>query len=272
MARKGRRPQTIITYRSALNNTVRFLQDEGMEDDPRRIGEDEVVRIIKDYGASEATLQHYITVLAKYLDWYGNGIIKEMGILWNRPAHPNARWVTAEEFQRVIEAAGDPTDRVIIMLAAYAGMRRGEIANLRLGDILSDRLVITGKGHGNGKQRIIPLSAKVGAEIARYMAWRDTVAPRRDEGLVVGIDPRTRRYTPLSDKTVGHRASAVCRAAGIDASLHSFRRYFATQVWQAMPDKDVRVLQELLGHTSPVMTMHYITISTEDMAVALDRL
>ncbi len=243
-----------------------------METDPRRIGEDEVVRIIREYGVSEATTQHYTTILAIYLKWYKNDIIKDMGILWNRPAHPNVRWITPEEFQKVTEAAADPTDRLIIMLAAYAGMRRREIADLRLGDILSDRLVITGKGHGNGKQRIIPLSAKVGAEIARYMAWRDTVAERTVPELLVGFDIRTKKYRGIGANTVGNRTARVCRAAGIDASLHSFRRYFATQIWRSMPDKDVRILQELMGHTSPVMTMHYITTREEDLAAALERI
>ena len=270
---KGNRsPKTITGYRTAVGNTLRFLWANGRPCDPQGIGEDGIVEIVSRYPASETTVHYYVKALGQFLAWTGNTIVRDMGLLWNEPVHPNARWITPEEFSRIAEACADPTDRIIVMLAAYAGMRRSEIAGLRLSDILSDRMVVTGKGHGRGKQRILPITGRIRSEIDRYMAYRRRFVRDGDvEGLVVSF-PTGRAPTGMTEGTVGKRVQRICRRAGVDASAHSFRRYFATRIWDTMPEKDIKILQDLLGHSSPAVTSRYIRTDGDALAVAMERL
>lgn len=272
LKRSNRSDKTISTYRTALTNCIRFLDERGMETAPDGIGEDEIVALINGYSASETTVHYYIKALGQFLAWTGNRTVQEMGLLWNEPAHPNARWITPDGFAAILDELRDPTDRIIIMLAAYAGMRRSEIAGLLQCDILSDRMVVTGKGHGRGKQRIIPLTPRLRAELARYMAHRRRYVADGDvPELVVAFNPG-RPPSGMAAGTVSKRVRRICERAGIDASPHSFRRYFATRIWDTMPNKDIKILQELLGHSSPAVTSRYIQTDAEAMALAMSRL
>ena len=272
MKKANRSDKTIAVYRTALAGTIRFLEDAGMHTDPQEIGEDEIMALVRDYPASENTVHHYISTLGQFLAWTGNSIVRELGLLWNDAGHPNARWITPAEFGKIADRLQDPTDRIIIVLAAYAGMRRGEIAALMQADIFADRMVVTGKGHGKGKQRIIPMTDKLRAEIGHYMTYRrrfvtDSAIP----ALVVAF-PTGKAPAGISATTVGKRVAKVCERAGVDATPHSFRRYFATRIWDTMPDKDIKILQTLLGHSSPTVTSRYIRTDAEAMAAAMSRI
>lgn len=268
----GRSPKTIRGYRGAVTQALRWLWANGMHCRPEEIREDEIVALAGRYPATETTVHHYVKILGMFLARTGNPIVREMGLLWNEPEHPNARWITAEEFARILEACSDPTDRIIVVLAGYAGMRRSEIAGLKLSDILSDRMVVTGKGHGRGKQRIIPVTARIRAELDCYMEHRRRFVEDRDvPGLVVAFSPGS-PPKGIASATVGKRVQRICGRAGVDASPHSFRRYFATRIWETMPDKDIKVLQTLLGHSSPTVTSRYIRSDETAMAEAMSRL
>ena len=271
LRRRGRKDITLKTYRNTITALLRWLAERGMECEPERIGEDEIVTIVREYGVREGTMRGYIGMLSAFLERHGNRTVKEMGLLWNEPAHPNARWISDQDFARILESLHDPTDRIIVMLASYAGMRRGEISCLRLQDVLSDRMVVTGKGHGSGKQRIIPLSRKLAAEIEAYLGFRRRWVEDRDvPELIITFDRNgTHGITPGG---VGRRIERLCDRIGIDATTHSFRRYFATRAWNTMPQKDIKVLQRLMGHTTPMMTLRYIREDEAAVYEAVNRL
>ena len=270
--RRNRRPDTIRSYRVALYNLFGYLHRSGMECDPHRIGEDEIIFFVTTYEASETTIHYYIKALAVMLKHLGNTIIEEMGLLWNDEVHPNVKWISREEFEKVVEAATHPTDRMIVMLAGYAGLRRGEIANLKVSDILSDRLIITGKGHGRGKQRVIPKTRKLSAEIERYMIFREEILGGKHLDDFLIAYRRGRPITGFVPDSISQRIRFLCVRAGVDASTHSFRRFFATEVWDRMPNKDIRVLQALMGHTSVAVTARYIRQNDDALVEAMERL
>ena len=272
LKRGNRSPKTIRTYRTALGSCIRFFDERGFPTDPADIGEDGIVALVRGYPASETTVHYYIKILGQFLAWRGNRTVQDMSLLWNEPAHPNARWITPDGFAAILGELQDPTDRIIVSLAAYAGMRRSEIARLMRSDILSDRMVVTGKGHGNGKQRIIPLTDRLRAEIERYMAYRRRFVDDADIPALVVSFPTGKAATGMSEGTVGKRLRRICERAGVDASAHSFRRYFATRVWDTMPDKDIAILQHLLGHSSPAVTSRYIRTDADAMAEAMSRI
>lgn len=144
-------------------------------------------------------------------------------------------------------ALGVASERVrpMLMFAAYAGLRAGEIARLRrdaVRDDLDPAVLIVEDGKG-GRQRIIPLHPELVGLLVELPA-RGWLFGRED-GVAGPIAP--------------HRVSQLCnralRDAGTSSTLHTLRHRFATKIYAST--LDLRTTQELLGHASPVTTAQY---------------
>ena len=271
LGRRNRRPGTINGYRKILRCIFAWLDEQGLETDPERIGEDDIVAFINRYHARETTLKTYVGALSSFLKKQGNRAVEDMNLLWNDTTTYNVRWIEPQDFERIIANAADPTDRIMVYLMAYGGLRRSEVADLRTADVLSDRMVVTGKGHGQGKTRVVPICSKLAAEIERYRAIRQGILGSINDPHFL-VCPRKGGWVELTPIWVWRRIHRLCIEAGVDATPHSFRRYFATQVYAKMPDKDLHIIQLLLGHTSPVTTARYIRADAEGMCQAVERL
>jgi site-specific recombinase XerD len=148
----------------------------------------------------------------------------------------------------VLFAVGNaPTSalRAMIVLAAYAGLRCMEIAQLDGGDVL-DRVVppviVVENGKG-GKSRVVP----VGPLVIRSLR----AAGIRSQGPVFREKGRQ-----MPAWRVSHLIRQHLHDCGIRASAHSLRHTYATQVLR-QSGGDLRMTQELLGHSSPTTTSIY---------------
>jgi len=134
--------------------------------------------------------------------------------------------------------------RVWLVLAAYVGLRAGEISRLRREDIYETRdipvlHVVNGKG---GRERLVPLSGNVLHELGYYLT-----KPRGPQWLSGYHDP---------DRLVTVEVAGHLRALGIPATCHSLRHCFATRLYQ-QSGGDLRMTQDLMGHASPATTAIY---------------
>ena len=127
-----------------------------------------------------------------------------------------------EEVARLIDAAGTLFRRTLLMTLYATGMRRSELARLKVSDIDSQRMIIRvveGKG---GKDRDLPLSPALLETLREYWRWRK---PR-----LYLFPTRTcchRLDQPISDKTVWIACSDAARRAGIRKRVtpHTLRHY-----------------------------------------------
>jgi integrase/recombinase XerD len=142
---------------------------------------------------------------------------------------------------------------VYILLAAYAGLRVHEIAQLRGEDVdeLSVR-VVDGKG---GHDRLIPTHPFIWAAAANL--------PGR--GLWFPSYGKAGHINPNSVSVAIRRALA---AAGIEGHAHQLRHTFGTQVLKSSGG-NLRVAQELLGHASPASTALYTLVDDSDLRAAV---
>lgn len=156
--------------------------------------------------------------------------------------------------------------RPMLYLAAYEGLRACEIARLRREDVRDAdspcTLVVLGKG---GKERVLPASAQVLLELeAHGMPNRGPIFRMYDS---TG-HPTAQPITP-------HRVSAACNAYLADvkggATLHQLRHRFASQALRCSGG-DLRLVQELLGHSSPATTAIYTQWATDRAAGVIDAL
>lgn len=133
-------------------------------------------------------------------------------------------------------------DRVQLMieLMAYGGLRRGEVCKVKASDLQGDWLTVTGKG---GHTRIVPLPSHLCRRIRRHAGY---LFP----GAINGH---------LSARRIGELVSEVL-PSGITA--HSLRHRYATATYAG--SRDIRAVQNLLGHAKLDTTMIYVKVSSED--------
>src|SRR5262245_25104931 len=164
-------------------------------------------------------------------------------------------------FDRALARATD-RDRLVLMLAAYAGLRRAEIAGLRWDAIAGGRVRVRGKG---GRVRVVPLHPVLAGELTAEHARRDAGGSGSGYRYGAGLDgpwvfPGQRRG-PMTAGAVGVAASG---ALGAGWTAHTLRHRFATRAYAGT--RDLLALQQLLGHASPDTTTRYARAS----AAALD--
>lgn len=137
-------------------------------------------------------------------------------------------------------AAAGPRDRLMLMLAAYAGLRRAEIARVHSDHLAGHRLRVTGKG---GKTRIVPLHPLLAEALA-------TVNGFAFPGQIDGH---------LSPDWVGRRLKHLL---GDNYSAHTLRHRFASRAYGN--NRDILKVRDWLGHSSIATTQRYTATPADD--------
>ena len=156
--------------------------------------------------------------------------------------------LSREEVSRLINAAGTLFRRTLLVTLYGTGMRRSELAHLKVGDIDSQRMIIRVVASD------LPLSPALLETLREY--WRKPklyLFPTRTRGLPV--------EEPISDKTVWIACSEAARRAGINKRVtpHTLRHSWATHLLEA--GTDLRTIQVLLGHGDLETTAQYLHLS-----------
>jgi len=153
-------------------------------------------------------------------------------------------------------------DRAMLEVLYSSGLRRSELAHLKLFDIEATRgtlWVRQGKGR---KDRVVPISERASAWLQRYLEeMRPKLASGNDEGFVFIGDAGEPLVPDYFTQLVRHYM--VASGLTKPGSCHLFRHSMAT----AMLDggADVRFVQEMLGHASLSTTEVYTRVSIEKL-------
>jgi integrase/recombinase XerD len=162
-----------------------------------------------------------------------------------------------DEIAQLIESAAIPFHHTILMSLYGTGVRRAELANFKLTDIDSGRMVVhihDGKG---GKDRDVPLSPRLLDELRQHYR-------RLARKPAVWLFPGGRWHTadyPISDKVVWWACREAAQRSGIRKPLHphTLRHCFATHLLES--GADLRTIQLLLGHRDLRETTIYLHVS-----------
>ena len=153
-------------------------------------------------------------------------------------------------------------DIALLELLYGSGLRVAEACGLDVDelDLSRGRVVVWGKG---GKQRTVPLSDPSVASLRRWLAeGREHLATAGSPGAAVFLNRRGRRLTPRDARRI------VDRRAGAPTHPHALRHTFATHLLDG--GADLRVVQELLGHTDVATTQRYTHVSKERLRTVFD--
>ena len=251
-----------------LKTCIRTLEGEGMQTDARKIGEAEIYYLVGHLDMSEATARAYIMTLNGMMMHYtGKDLVKRMRILWNRPNRHRV-FITTDDFARMYSAA-DLRGKVILVLGAFMGLRRSEIQKIRLGDIHKDHIIVHGKGHGkNGLVVRQPMPIEVREIIDRYIRWRSSLPGTdcSDDRLIVYYDKDTDEIRHYYDDggAISMLVKRLAESVGVDATCHSLRRLFCTNLYYGVDGEggcDLATLKDLMRHASVNTTLQcYIEV------------
>ena len=269
LSKKGRRDYTAKTYQIVLTAIARYLTENGLSCDPRKIGPKEIQFFVDNYPASENTVKHYCFILKSFMEFNNNYEMKKMNLLWNSNTCPNVRWITEDDLKTLLSNSKTPTERMVLILGAYCGLRRAEMADLTLSDYDGQYLSIKGKGHVKGKLRVLPLSQNVKKELDNYIENRNLMLLKaKDEtnGALLVQKVYDTHVRALHPSTISHMMRATSVRNNIEFTPHSLRRLFATM----LSDKTrLEIIQSLMGHASINTTSRYIHRDINKLAQAL---
>jgi integrase/recombinase XerC len=155
-------------------------------------------------------------------------------------------------------------DRAIMELFYSSGLRLDELVGLDLTSIdLADRTVrVLGKG---AKTRIVPVGRKAVEAIRAWLRERAAVAGTGETALFTG-----KTGARLKHRAIQLRIAYWARRKGLPAHVHPhlFRHSFATHLLES--SKDLRGVQELLGHADISTTQIYTHLDFAHLARTYD--
>lgn len=249
--RSAQKPDSTIGLRLYQ---LRRLAESFLDRDPWSLTLDELAAWIGSNTWAKETARGYRAAIRQFYNWaHVTGRIAVNPAALLPPITPNQGkpHPAPEDIYRAA-IAGEPDDRVRLMLelAGGVGMRRAEIAVATANDAHLDAdgwaMLVHGKG---GKERVVPLSDSLAARIRRW--------PHRGYLFPGQIDGH------LSPRYVGKLMS---RAIDGEWTAHSLRHRFAGRAYAA--ERDIRAVQELLGHASVRTTQIYTPVPTGALRTA----
>ena len=179
--------------------------------------------------------------------------------------------ISLEQVERLLDASGpDPDsedalgsirirDRALLELLYATGARVSEVVDLDLDDLVDPTLVrLFGKG---SKERIVPVGSFAQKAISAYLVRiRPSLAAEGRGTPALFLNQRGGRLSRQSAWQIIVSAAAEAELEG-EISPHTLRHSFATHLLEG--GADVRVVQELLGHSSVATTQIYTLVTVD---------
>ncbi|MGV8162507.1 MAG: site-specific tyrosine recombinase/integron integrase [Candidatus Nanoarchaeia archaeon] len=157
--------------------------------------------------------------------------------------------LTKEEMKRLLENTPNEKSKLMLMTLYSSGMRVSELVKLKWKDLELEQKVAWVRGGKGNKDRMIILSDIIVKKLA--------VFERETEYIFPG------QRGALSTRNVEEIVHLAAQKAGIDKKVtpHTLRHSFATHLLEA--GNDIRLIQELLGHSNLQTTQIYTHVSNE---------
>lgn len=175
-----------------------------------------------------------------------------------RPSY-TARPVDAVHINQVLSEPLRRRTRLMIVLAAYAGLRVHEIAKIRSRDYdsVTGQLTVEGKG---GYIDVVPLHPEV----------RKTIRTADLPAVGWWFPSYVKPGQHVSSRDVGNTITAAFARIGATVTAHQLRHSFATYLLES--GIDLRTVQVLMRHRSVATTAIYTRISMEQQRQAVEQL
>lgn len=257
--RSGRRAQRTVDERCRVVST--FLDEARV--DPLQSTWTDVARWMDSHPEwGQSTAATYFSYLNSWHKWLvmmehrsGNPMVKLQA-----PRRPerSPRPVADTDLVTLLNLRMHARSRVMILLAALAGLRVAEVAQVKGEDLDLDagRIQVLGKGGKRAWVPLHPILREVAATMPRTGYWFPGNSRRPGQ--------------PILAKCVSDIIRGAMRRAGVQGTPHSLRHWYATTLLSE--GADLRTVQELMRHSSVQTTQVYTQVPDARRTEAIGRL
>jgi integrase/recombinase XerD len=268
---RGVAKNTISAYRRDLRRYLEFLEERNI-DAIDQINEltvqDFATKLVSVGGLSATSVARVLAgVRGVHKYWLLENLTNSDPAASVKPPKAPRRLpkaITVSQVETLLEAVGgdDPIavrDRAILELLYATGARITEIVSLDLDDLVDPTLLrVLGKG---SKERIVPVGRFAQSAVEAYLVRTRPLLAVNGKGTpALFLNQRGGRLSRQSAWQIIHDAAEAANLPG-EISPHTLRHSFATHLLEG--GADVRVVQELLGHSSVATTQIYTLVTVD---------
>ena len=268
---RGLSDNTIFAYRQDLMDFLAFLKKEGLDSWPTKaVDIDAFLAEQRDLNKATSSISRMISSLRKFYQWLVRQSIQKINPMLEidspKKEHRLPVALSVDEVTKLLDQP-DVTkklgmrDRALLETLYATGIRVSELINLKFSDLHEELKLLKVLGKGS-KERLIPISD---VAISWIKSYREKV---RDPLLL-----KSGKYTDtiflnnrggaLTRQAVWQIIKRYCQMAGIKKNVtpHTLRHTFATHLLEN--GADLRVVQEILGHSDISTTQIYTNLSQQ---------
>ena len=246
--------RTIATYKSLINPFLGHFQGLKIKILP--------AEKIREYILERLNIDHYsrsyqnqlINALKRYYEYVHDREFEDFDLPRPKKRQRLPNVISREDIQKMLDITRNVKHKTLISILYGCGLRLSEVISLKMEDIDFNMKVmyVTGKGD---KQRMIPIGSNLVKQIKTYQkSYLPKVYLFNGQGAL--------KY---SGKSIQSIVQNKALEVGIKKKVtpHTFRHSFATHLLE--DGVDLRIIQELLGHTSSKTTEIYTYVSRKNL-------
>lgn len=270
---RGLSKNSVAAYRRDLTKFCDFLDSKALSiRDMAANTISEFLSYLRSSGLGESSIARHVVAIRSLFTF----LSKDQGIAnvakeFAPPKIPKRlpKALSIDDVEALIASNGDDVpgirNRALIETLYATGARVSEIIQLDLADISkSDSETVTVKVQGKGgKERLVPLGKFAQQALDQYLTRSRPALVRKSAENALFLNEK--RGTRLTRQSAWQIVMTAASLAGIEShvSPHALRHSFATHLLDG--GADIRVVQELLGHSSVTTTQIYTLITIDKL-------
>ena len=255
---KGYSNNTIISYKADINNYLNYHENNNKN----YYDIEEYIQHLSKNKYAKTTINRKIVSISTFFKWCNNkknlniSELKKIKNLKTEKKLPSV--LTSNYINKLLDTipttnTKEVRDRSIIELLYSSGLRVSELCNLKIDDLKNNKSIrVLGKGN---KVRILPVTNKA------YKILNLWISSYRDN--YVNKDSSNFIFLGVRGKKISSREIQRIVNLRLGTFPHSIRHTFATHLLDG--GADLRVVQEMLGHTDPSTTQIYTHVSQKKL-------
>lgn len=247
---------TARTVDSYTYNVKKFL--EFLKNDPKTAIENDAKRYIAHLMSDKKYMPSSVNLAISSLKFFYKEILQNSAFNAVKAPKPEKKLptvLTKEEIRKMLSVIENPKHRLLIEFLYSAGLRVSECVSLRVDDLdLNEKMGKIKHGKGN-KERYIILSDNLILHLNEYIKNKKDIT-----SYIFSV-----KNHPITARQAQKVVKEAAKKAGIKKRVfcHALRSSFATHLLEA--GTDIRVIQELLGHSNLSTTQIYTKVSTQQL-------